>query len=109
LIFGICTTVLGVIVFFLLIDTPTSKLLRLTEKEHIIVKERTEDNKVIKSKTIKKEQIWEAFKETRFWCLNLAVLFNAMENGGMLSYAVILVQGLGFNVSPLSVKTISSP
>ncbi|SAM03743.1 hypothetical protein [Absidia glauca] len=97
LIFGICTTVLGVIVFFLLIDTPTSKLLRLTETEQAIVKKRTEDNKVIKSKTIKKEQIWEAFKEARFWCLNLAVLFNAMENGGMLSYAVILVQGLGFN------------
>ncbi|KAI8341081.1 major facilitator superfamily domain-containing protein [Chlamydoabsidia padenii] len=97
LIFGVSTIALGIAVFFLLIDKPTSRLLRLTDTEREIIRQRTNDNMVVKSKKIKKDQIFEALKEPRFWCICLAVLFNNMENGGMISYAVILVQGLGFN------------
>ncbi|CAO3629098.1 unnamed protein product [Cunninghamella blakesleeana] len=97
LIFGIVTIILGVIVFFLFIDTPTSRLLRLSEKEKEIVKERTADNMVVKTKEIKKYQIWEALKELRFWCLFFSILLINLQASGLIAYSVLLLQSLGFN------------
>lgn len=85
--------------FFLLIDQPTSKLLRLKEKEKEIVKERTADNMVVKTKEIKKYQIWEALKEPRFWCICFATLLINLQTSGLIAYSVLLLQSLGFGVN----------
>ncbi|KAI9302785.1 major facilitator superfamily domain-containing protein [Cunninghamella echinulata] len=97
LIFGVITIFIGILVFFLLIDEPNSKLLRLTEKEKEIVKDRTKDNMVVKTRKIKRYQILEAFKEARFWCLGLATLLINFQASGLITYSVLLVQSLGFN------------
>ncbi|KAI8096837.1 major facilitator superfamily domain-containing protein [Halteromyces radiatus] len=96
LIFGVITIFLGIVTFFLLIDKPTSKLLRLTEAEKKIVEERGKDNMVVKTKLIKRYQIWEALKEPRLWCLCFGMLLLNLQNGGLISYSALLVQSLGF-------------
>jgi sugar phosphate permease len=103
LIFGVITVFLGIIVFFLLIDKPTSKLLRLNEQEKKIMDQRVTDNMVVKSKKIKRAQIWEALKEPRLYCLCLCILFLNLQNGGLISFSVLLVQSLGFDVSSIKV------
>ncbi|ORZ25525.1 major facilitator superfamily domain-containing protein [Absidia repens] len=97
LIFGVVTVFLGIVVFFLLIDKPTSKLLRLTDDEKKIMEKRVVDNMVVKNKKIKRYQIWEALKEPRLYCLCFSMLFVNLQNGGLISYSVLLVQSLGFN------------
>jgi sugar phosphate permease len=103
LIFGVITVFLGIVVFFLLIDKPTSKLLRLNEQEKKIMDLRVTDNMVVKSKKIKREQIWEALKEPRLYCLCFSILFLNLQNGGLISFSVLLVQSLGFDVSSIKV------
>ncbi|KAI8333542.1 major facilitator superfamily domain-containing protein [Chlamydoabsidia padenii] len=97
LIFGVITVFLGILVFFLLIDKPTSKLLRLDEDEKKIMDLRVKDNMVVKSRKIKREQIWEALKEPRLYCLCFSILFLNLQNGGMISFSVLLVKSLGFD------------
>ncbi|KAI9478434.1 MAG: major facilitator superfamily domain-containing protein [Benjaminiella poitrasii] len=97
LVFGIATVVIGILTFFFLIDDPHHKLLRLTEKEKEIVEERARDNNVVRNKTIKSEQMWEAVKEPRLWLIFLANALNSLQNGGLVTFSTLLVEGLGFS------------
>lgn len=97
--FGIGTVLIGFLTFFFLIDDPHHRLLHLTEKEHEIVEERTRDNCVVRVKEIKREQMWEAIKEPRLWLLLTANMLNCLQNGGLITFSTLLVEGLGFSVS----------
>ncbi|KAI8366283.1 major facilitator superfamily domain-containing protein [Choanephora cucurbitarum] len=97
IVFGIATVLIGILTFFFLIDHPEHPLLRLTEAEKEIVKERTRDNNVVKNTTIKREQILEALKEPRLWLLCLANALNCLQNGGIVTFSTLLVEGLGFS------------
>lgn len=99
IVFGIATVVIGCLVFFFLVDEPHHRLLHLTEKEKEIVEERALDNCVVRVKIIKKEQMWEAIKEPRLWLLMLANTMNSLQNGGLVTFSTLLVEGLGFSVS----------
>ncbi|KAI8059810.1 major facilitator superfamily domain-containing protein [Thamnidium elegans] len=97
IVFGILTVLIGFITFFCLIDDPHHKLLRLTEKEKEIVEERSRDNCVVKVLEIKRDQIWEAVKEPRLWLLITANMLNCLQNGGLITFSTLLVEGLGFS------------
>lgn len=84
-----------------MVDDPHHRLLHLTEKEKEIVEERASDNCVVRVKTIKKEQMWEAVKEPRLWLLMLANALNSLQNGGLVTFSTLLVQGLGFSVNEI--------
>jgi sugar phosphate permease len=99
IVFGIATVVIGVLVFFFLPDDPHHRLLHLTEKEKEIVEERSRDNCVVRVLTIKKEQMWEAIKEPRLWLFMLANTLSSLQNGGLVTFSTLLVEGLGFSVS----------
>ncbi|CEJ02809.1 Putative Expressed protein [Rhizopus microsporus] len=72
-------------------------LLHLSEIELEIVEERTRDNCVVRNTTIKKEQIWEALREPRLYLLFFANMLICLENGGLVTYSTLLVEGLGFS------------
>ncbi|KAI9008860.1 major facilitator superfamily domain-containing protein [Phycomyces nitens] len=97
IIFGVATIILGAIVFFFLVDDPNSPLLRLTEKQKLIVEERTRDNAVVKSSEFKYYQVWEAVKEPRLWLLSIATLCSSLQNGGLITFSTQFVKGLGFS------------
>ncbi|CEG73330.1 hypothetical protein RMATCC62417_08735 [Rhizopus microsporus] len=97
IVFGIATVVIGVITFFFLIDDTHHRLLHLSEIELEIVEERTRDNCVVRNTTIKKEQMWEALREPRLYLLFFANMLICLENGGLVTYSTLLVEGLGFS------------
>lgn len=101
IVFGIGTVLIGILTFFYLVDDTHHKLLRLTEKELEIVEERTRDNCVVRVKEVKTEQMWEAMNEPRLYLIFFMNLFNCLQNGGLVTFSTLLVQGLGFSVSDI--------
>lgn len=82
-----------------MVDDVNSKVLRLTDKEKEIVQERSRDNCVVRNKEIKREHMIEALKEPRLYLIFFAQLFNSLQNGGLVTFSTLLVEGLGFSVS----------
>ncbi|KAG2226506.1 hypothetical protein INT45_014250 [Circinella minor] len=97
IIFGVLTVALGIVSWFGLIDKPEHPLLRLTETEKLVAKDRTRDNAVVKNREFKYYQMWEAVKELRFWMLTISGLLISLQNGGMLVFSTVFVLGLGFS------------
>lgn len=99
IIYGVITVAIGALTFFCLVDDPHHKLLRLTEKEKEIVEDRSNDNRAVRNKEIKRDQIREAVKEARLWIVLFVFFLNNLQNGGIVTFSTLLVRGLGFNVS----------
>ena len=99
IILGACTVFMGIVSFFFLVDNPKSKVLNLNAEQEILVEERTRDNAVVRTTTIKMHQIKEALTELRFWCFCFACMFINLQNGALTIYNAQLVQDFGFNVS----------
>lgn len=100
IILGSITAFVGIFSFFFLIDNPKSPALHLNAEQEILVEERTRDNAVVRTTNIKKEQIMEALKEVRFWCLCFSCLFINLQNGAMTTYNTQFAMSFGFTVSP---------
>lgn len=62
IILGAVTMLFGFISFFLMVDNPKAKVLRLTPQEEKIVDERMRDNAVVHSREIKIEHVYESLK-----------------------------------------------
>ncbi|CAO3622826.1 unnamed protein product [Mucor fragilis] len=97
IVFGAATVLIGIITFFFLVDDVDSKILRLTDKEKDIVQERSRDNCVVRNKKIKKEHMVEALKEPRLYLIFIAQLCNCLQNGGLITFSTLLIEGLGFS------------
>ncbi|OAD03934.1 hypothetical protein MUCCIDRAFT_110814 [Mucor lusitanicus CBS 277.49] len=97
IIYGVITVAIGALTFFCLVDDPHHKLLRLTEKEKEIVEDRSNDNRAVRNKEIKRDQIREAVKEARLWIVLFVFFLNNLQNGGIVTFSTLLVRGLGFN------------
>lgn len=98
-ILGAVTMFMGVFSFFFLIDNPKSRALRLNAEQEILVEERTRDNAVVRTTTIKHEHIREALGELRLWCFCFAGLFINLQNGAMTNYNAQITNDFGFDVS----------
>ncbi|EIE77551.1 hypothetical protein RO3G_02255 [Rhizopus delemar RA 99-880] len=97
IILGSVTIGMGIISFFFLIDSPKSSALGLNAEQELLVEERTKDNATVRTTEIKKEQIWEAIKEVRFWCFCFACLLINLQNGAMTIYNAQITESFGFN------------
>lgn len=98
LVLGSATCVTGFISFFFLIDNPKSPAFNLNAEQEILVEERIRDNAVVRTSTIKKEQIYEALKEVRFWCFGVSCFLLNLQNGAMSAYIAQIAIGFGFTV-----------
>ncbi|KAI8879697.1 MFS general substrate transporter [Backusella circina FSU 941] len=96
IILGSITAFMGVFSFFFLIDNPKSPALNLNAEQEILVEERTRDNAVVRTQSVKKEQIIEALKEVRFWCFCFSCLLMNLQNGAMTIYNTQFAMGFGF-------------
>ncbi|KAI9281155.1 major facilitator superfamily domain-containing protein [Sporodiniella umbellata] len=97
IILGSVTIVMGIVCIFFLIDSPKSPALGLNAEQELLVEERTKDNATVRTTEIKREQIWEALKELRFWCFCLACVLINLQNGAMTIYNAQITASLGFN------------
>ncbi|KAI7868500.1 major facilitator superfamily domain-containing protein [Spinellus fusiger] len=106
IILGSITVIIGILTFFFLIDDPKSKLLCLNAEQEILVEERMRDSAVMRTTNIKKEQIWEALTEIRFWCFCISCLLINLQNGGMTIYSSQITIAFGYTPLQSVLSTI---
>ncbi|KAI8377441.1 major facilitator superfamily domain-containing protein [Radiomyces spectabilis] len=107
IILGCATVFFGLFCFFLLVDNPRSRFLRLTEAEKQLVEDRVRDNAVVRNKEIKYSHIIEALKEPRFYCFAIVSMLMNFQNGALNTFTTIITQGFGF--SDLNAILLSVP
>lgn len=73
-----------------------TKLLNDREK-FIVIQRKAADNTGIESKTIKKEQIWEAIIDPKTWLIWFAIMALQVPNGGLTTFNTLIISGLGFD------------
>ncbi|KAF7722522.1 hypothetical protein EC973_003085 [Apophysomyces ossiformis] len=97
IILGAITIFFGVICFFLLIDKPKSRFLRLTPEQTEAVDQRLRDNNVVRTNEIKISHMIEALKEPRFYCFIFASCLLNIQNGALGIFSTIITAGFGFS------------
>ncbi|KAI9479530.1 major facilitator superfamily domain-containing protein [Zychaea mexicana] len=97
IILGAITVGVGICTFLFLPDTAKSRWYRLTLQETQIVDERIRDNTVVQNKKIKSEQLLEAIKEPRFYCMSLIPFFDNMVNGVTSIFSTLIIKSMGFS------------
>jgi MFS family permease len=96
LIIGALCCIWGVVMFFLVPDSPvTAKRLTLHEKR--IAVERLRENQTgVENKTLKPYQINEAFLDYKLYMFFLIALMQSIVNGGISNFGTIIIKGLDF-------------
>ncbi|KAH7024359.1 major facilitator superfamily domain-containing protein [Microdochium trichocladiopsis] len=104
---GGMTVVWGVVLWFFLPDSIyTAK--RFTVEEKTLLLARTVSNQTgTMNRTIKKEQIFEVFRDPQVWLLFLYVLLNETINGGIANFSKLIVKG--FTSDPLLTTAYGIP
>ncbi|KAG0163724.1 hypothetical protein DFQ28_011304 [Apophysomyces sp. BC1034] len=97
IILGSVTIIFGCFTFFFLVDTPKSRFLHLTKEEEQIVNDRMLDNKVVRTKEVKKSHMWESLKEPRFYSYIMVSLLLSLQNGALSTFTGIITKGFGFD------------
>ncbi|KAJ5825294.1 Major facilitator superfamily domain general substrate transporter [Penicillium riverlandense] len=96
IIFGSTTFVWSIICYFALPDSPMGAWF-LQEEDQIKAVERIQDNLTgIKSHRIKRYQVIEALVDPKTWLFALFQFTQNVPNGGVGSFASIVVEGFGF-------------
>ncbi|KAI9263868.1 major facilitator superfamily domain-containing protein [Helicostylum pulchrum] len=97
IILGAATMAFGIFCFFLLVDNPRSKFLRLSPDELKVVELRIIDNSTVITKEIKFHHMLEALKEPRYYCFIFASLLYNLQNGALNTFSSIITAGFGFS------------
>ncbi|KAI9816005.1 MAG: hypothetical protein M1827_001997 [Pycnora praestabilis] len=93
---GAMTMVIGVLVCFFLPDSPV-KAKRFTDAEKVAVLMRVKDNQSgTQNARVKKDQVFETFKDVRVWLVCLATLLSSIPNGGLSNFSSILLTTFGY-------------
>ncbi|KAI8377435.1 major facilitator superfamily domain-containing protein [Radiomyces spectabilis] len=96
IILGGVTVLVGIFTYFFLIDDPRSLRWHHNAEEQIMVDERIRDNAVVRTSHVKYDQIWEALKESRFWCFCLISFLANMQNGALTNYSAQITESFGY-------------
>lgn len=99
IILGCVTILFGIFCFFLLVGDPSAPCISATPELKAIVSERTRDNAVSRTRTIKVAHMIESVKELRFWCFILASMLLNMSNGALGTFSTLITSSFGFEVS----------
>ncbi|OJD40372.1 allantoate permease [Diplodia corticola] len=87
----------AVVVFLFLPDSPTN-CRYMTDREKFICLQRIKDNNTgVESKEIKWYQIRECLCDPKTWLLFIFAIAQNIPNGGLVTFASIIVSGLGYS------------
>ena len=94
---GLCTIIIGALVFIFLPDSPV-RARRFTDAEKIAALLRVKDNQSgTQNATIKVSQVLESFKDLRVWLVALSVMLTSIPNGGLSNFSSILLTTFGYS------------
>lgn len=105
---GALTVVMGALVAFLLPDSPV-KAKRFTDAEKVAALLRVKDNQSgTQNAHLKKEQIWETFRDIRVWLVCLSTLLSSIPNGGISNFSSILLTTFGYTSQQALIMSMPS-
>lgn len=97
LIFGGVTILIGISLYWILPDSPTTARF-LNDRERLVAVQRIQENQTgLKNREHKKYQILEAIKDPKVWLLGSGVFFQNMTNSLQNSFNGLIIKGLGFD------------
>ncbi|CAO3610416.1 unnamed protein product [Cunninghamella blakesleeana] len=97
IIWGTITFVEGIAVFIFLPDKTKSRWFSLTPEEEKIVDERSLDNGVVENPKFNRTQIWEAFKDPKYYSYILISMLCNLQNGSLTTFSSQLIVDFGFS------------
>lgn len=95
MIIGSVSSLWGVALWFLLPDSPLTAYFLTTEQKVIAVERMRWEQIGIENKTIKMEQIKEAFKDPKTWFYVLMTFLCNFTNGAVTGFGSIIVKSFG--------------
>ncbi|PWY74344.1 MFS general substrate transporter [Aspergillus heteromorphus CBS 117.55] len=97
IVFGAITFVWGICLIFLLPDSPAQAWFLSDVDKVSAVNRLKEDITGTKHSKWKKEQMFEALRDPKAWLAVLIMLCANIPNGGISSFASIVIEGMGFS------------
>lgn len=94
---GVFTIMWAAIVYFFLPNNPLEAKWLSGREQYIVIQRKAADNTGIESKTFKKQQLQEAFLDTKAWLIWFAIIALQVPNGGLTTFNTLIIEGLGFN------------
>ncbi|KAF2007888.1 MFS general substrate transporter [Amniculicola lignicola CBS 123094] len=95
LIFGACSTAMGVVTLLLLPDLPSTAKF-LTEPERSIAVERVAANRQgVKNRHFKKYQAWQTAKDPKTWILFVMAVGAQVPNSALTSFSSLIISSFG--------------
>ncbi|CAD6592364.1 MAG: hypothetical protein ASARMPRED_006191 [Alectoria sarmentosa] len=93
---GALTMVIGLLVAMFLPDSPV-KAKRFTDAEKVAALLRVKDNQSgTQNARIKRDQVFETFRDPRVWLVCLATMLSSIPNGGLSNFSNILLTTFGY-------------
>ncbi|KAL4784161.1 putative allantoate permease [Aspergillus varians] len=107
LLLGAITIVWSAVVFFFLPNNPLDAKWLSQREKYIIIQRKALDNTGVEAKSIKREQILEAFLDIKTWLIWFAIMALQVPNGGLTTFNTLIISGLGFD--PLKTSLLAMP
>ncbi|KAI9668069.1 MAG: hypothetical protein M1821_000889 [Bathelium mastoideum] len=93
---GAATVLVGFLVALLLPDSPV-KAKRFTDAEKVAALLRVKDNQSgTQNAHLKRDQIFQTFKDVRIWLVCLCTMLGSIPNGGISNFSSILLTTFGY-------------
>ncbi|WWC98037.1 hypothetical protein V866_004926 [Kwoniella sp. B9012] len=96
-VFGSFTSLWGIIILLFLPDSPASARFLNKDQKVVAIKRVAENRTGTKNTKFKWEQVGEAFKDPKTYCLFLASVAAQIPNGVVTNFSSIIISGFGFN------------
>ncbi|KAF2115264.1 major facilitator superfamily domain-containing protein [Lophiotrema nucula] len=97
LIFGSCSTAMGIVTLILLPDLPSTAKF-LTVRERAIAVDRVAGNRQgVKNRHFKKHQAWQTLYDPKTWILFIMATGAQIPNSALTSFASIIIDSFGFD------------
>ncbi|KAI9284271.1 major facilitator superfamily domain-containing protein [Umbelopsis sp. AD052] len=96
--YGSFSFVWGIIVLFIMPDSPM-RAKCYTEEDKKLMVERVRSNQTgLQNRTFRKEQFFEAFRDPQVWAYGLISFLTTVPTSGLGAFANIIITGFGFTV-----------
>jgi hypothetical protein len=92
---------MGIIMFFLLPDTPSSTFWLSSKERDVAVHRLIADGQAGVKGTFQMSQVIEALRDPATWFLSLYTFCVNIANGGLTAFGSLVIQGLDTKVSML--------
>lgn len=97
LIIGCLCAAWGIVIFFMLPDSPVNNRFFSEREKQLVIYRLRENNTGVETKVFKWYQVKEAFLDIKTYLFFLITLFGNIPNGGISNFGTLIIQGFGYS------------